>query len=114
MKGTDVITRRVRVICNDADDGSYSVEDAEAIIFLNDGVRLIIKLRPDARINTAGSLLTITDITDLTGTIGISDNWIVELTDYVCSRFFDCDSGDIRDLKRAESHFAKFMLLIKA
>lgn len=112
MTGQD-IEKRVRAFSGDTETPqTYSPE--HLVWFINDGVALIIGRRPDAKIVTAGSAATITELTDITGTISIANRWRGCLAEYVASCLFQMDATDRKDFARAEAHMKRCLMLLAA
>lgn len=107
MTGTDVIDR-VRLIVNDPNDTRWT--DANMIVFINDGVRLITDILPETLLTAPYTLGTLTAITLVGDTISISDRYRESLVDYVCSRCFEMEGQNRKDQRRAREHYQQFLV----
>jgi len=108
----NTIAKRVRLILNDF-DRPYEWKSTTLVEWINEGVALIGNIRSDALLHTDGTILTITDIDALGGTITIADRWALPLTDYVVARCLDHDAGAKKNRDRSKHHFNRFFELLK-
>ena len=101
-----VITDRVRILLDDAAKTDWG--DPLLFLWYDDAVKIIVSKRDDAKLASDGTEITFVLITALTDDNQLDDKWIPALTDYICARAFDEDSGDKRDIERSEHHFNNF------
>jgi hypothetical protein len=111
MTGTD-IAKIARPILNDSVSDSQKWDDPQIERAINAGVKRIIDLRPDARIDTDGTLLTITPITALSGTISIADDFQDPLVQYVVAYCLQYHAGELENRARAAVHMAQFAAML--
>lgn len=107
MTGTEIVDN-CRVLVNDVDENSWN--DANFILFLNEGVRYLFDNCPVCRLKDNGTLRDYSKATALTDTLILEDQYTIPLTEYLCFRFFDSDAGDTRDKDRAAEHWKNFLI----
>jgi len=106
MTGTDVV-ENARILCDDVDETTW--EDDTFLAFVNEGVRRLFDEQPVCRLKDNGTLRDYSKAAALTETLLVEDQYLIALTEYVCYRFFDSDSGDSRDKDRADEHLKNFL-----
>lgn len=109
--GTNIITSRVRYLLNDTATAPNSQRwsDALFLLFLNDGVQMIIEMRPDAKLASDGTMLTITELSAIANSISIADKWRIPLVHYICARAFECPGAERYNLDASDHHENLFL-----
>ena len=101
---------RLRLVINDAEDGSEDWSDDTMALWANDGLALLWDLRPDCRVDDSDAEITLPTLTgnDDAQEMVVSDKWIIFfLLDYVAHRCFEQEGGDTEDLNWAKHHWEK-------
>ena len=106
MTGNEIIDN-VRILANDVDETTW--QDDTFLAFVNEGVRRLFDEQPVCRLKDNGTLRDYSKAAALTETLLVEDQYLIALTEYVCYRFFDSDSGDSRDKDRADEHLKNFL-----
>jgi len=104
MVGTD-ISRPVRKILND-EDPTYTWTDAELIFWLNAFTDILIRARPDARLDSSNAVLTIVEITTIGGALSTDSKWKSAYIEYLLMRAFEGRSDSKENESRAAGHKA--------
>jgi hypothetical protein len=102
MTGRDIDTKVRRLLDDVAEVQIWN--EAEMIEWSNDGVHHIVQRRPDAMLDTDGTLITITDIDELSDTISIADKWETPLAHYVAALCLKMKSGQKEQQARSADH----------
>jgi len=88
---------------------TYRWSDAELLGYYNAGIRDIAKRRPDARIDSSGNMIVLTDATATTDTSILDSAWKAALEFYIIYRAFDKDSDETMDVARRDTHLALYL-----
>lgn len=103
----------IRLLSNDNTSAPYKHDDDELIIWINEAVTKITEMRPEALYATDGTLLTITPITDIAGTISIDDKWKDRVVDWCVNRCLERVGGQVFNAAKAKYHLDRFIAMIK-
>lgn len=103
----------IRKLANDNKVAPYRHDDDELTLWINEAVRKVTAIRSDALYATDGTLLTVTPITDITGTITIDDKWQDLIVDYAVSRCLEKVGGQTFNAAKAKYHLDRFITMIK-
>ena len=119
MTLAEIIDSRVRKILNDPETPTTPGENptwatADLITWWNDFVRLLYKMRPEARLDDNGVEIPFSLATAKTDTAIVEAAWAISAgIDYLCYRAFSMEAGDGRDAERAQFHYDQFQSGIK-
>ncbi len=102
MTGANVIGR-VRNLINDT-VSPYRWEDTVLLDWINDGVRDVRRLRPDAKFDSNANVVAYSSASATGDTLILDNEWKTALVEYVCFKCFDQDGADEADLKRMYQH----------
>ena len=111
MTGTD-IEARAREILKDKDEGDQTWTPDAMARWINDGVKAVCAIRGDALLDSNG-LITVTELSAITGTISIANKWRSPLAWFVVWQCFASDAGDKRDAGRAADAKQTFLDLVR-
>lgn len=103
MTGKQVIDQ----VRKDIDDigSTQTWSDADFMIpFLNLEVRNIVKDHPEALIASGGTLITVADITAVSGTVSIDDAWKSRLVDGIKRRLYQTKGSGRENRILAKMH----------
>jgi len=89
MTGLDIETR-VRTLLKSGSEVRW--DDAELLLWVNDGVREIVRRRPDAQYTATINNAAIIDITDLSETLVLVEYYRATMTNYVLHRCYQKDA----------------------
>jgi hypothetical protein len=107
------ILTRVKQILADEEGGARWQETSELIPFVNDGVRWLFQLRPDAFLSATGSMEERSDVDEATDTIPIDDSFREPLAWYVVSRarmMEDPEKHNLAAAQEARAYAMSFVL----
>ena len=111
--GTQIITNRARLFLSDVSANNYRWSDSQLLVFLNDGQQIITEARPDSKLASDGSLLTVTDLAGIGSNISIADKWRVPLAHFVTARAFEMPGQERLNLDAANHHDKMFWNYVK-
>lgn len=111
MTGQEIVNRVRAMIDDDGATETQRFKDAEAVMWVNDGVAAIFAGRTDAQYAADGTLITVTEIGALNGTVSLLQAWREALAHYVAARAFQRRSGEADNVNRMTMHKTAFKTL---
>lgn len=107
MTAKDAIDR-IRALVGD-DKTPYRYPDTELFLWLADGQRQIVSMRPDAAYITAVTIPASYTVASLTASLVVSDAFLDALVDFVCSRALGRDAEHAENGKLADTYRESFV-----
>lgn len=98
------VLARVRLAVFDTDTANPRWTNTDLTGWLNDAIREFVRLRPDFKVQTDGSLGLVSAVTEITDTVGLPRDMLVPLADYVAEQVYSSDSADTANADRAKWH----------
>lgn len=112
------VVTMVRILIHDS-VATYRYPDTDLLLWVTEGQREIISMRPDAYVNSSGAQVSTIPIPDpgevsAVGTsLHVSQAFIGALVDYVCYRAMLNDSESAGNAALASNYLQNFILKLK-
>jgi len=113
MKANDVL-KVARSFLKDS-ESPYRWETHTLMSFMDIAQRSVSSMRPDALIDTDGTLITLSDVSGGTAntTLNLDDKWKDCMAHLVAAYAYSTDARDPGDASRATTHFETFAAMVR-
>jgi hypothetical protein len=108
--GVDVITSRARLYLGDKSvrENEQTFKDPELLVLLNDAETEIQSKRPESRLASDGSVMTVTPLTNIASPINLADKWAEAIACFIAGKALAFRATDKTNIGTADSYLKKF------